>query len=103
MIFYSAKEKIEEAQSSAIALGSKRKAEEDAKEAKKIEKKKKKKWYEASSGEEDVQEEIKVRPPSEIRNSQLNEKRQARIKKKFGEIKPKDEIEKSKFMIKVKS
>ena len=30
-----------------------------------------------------------------------SDKRQARIKKKFGEIKPKDEIEKPKFMIKV--
>ena len=66
-----AKEAIEEAQTSAIALGSKRKAELDAKEAKKIQKKKNKKWYEASSDEEDAKEEIKVRPPSEIRNSQL--------------------------------
>ena len=32
-----------------------------------------------------------------------SDKRQARIKKKFGEIKPKDEIEKPKFMIKVSS
>ena len=46
-----AKEAIEEAQTSAIALGSKRKAEMDEKEAKKLEKKKKKKWYEASSGQ----------------------------------------------------
>jgi len=97
---YKAKEAIEEAQTSAIALGSKRKAELDAKEAKKIQKKKNKKWYEASSDEEEAKEEIKVRPPSEIRNSQLSEKRQARIKKKFGEMKPKDEIEKPKFMIK---
>ena len=66
-----AKEAIEEAQTSAIALGSKRKAEQDAKEAKKLEKKKKKKWYEASSDEEETKEEVKVRPPSEIRNSQL--------------------------------
>ena len=32
-----------------------------------------------------------------------SDKRQARIKKKFGEIKSKDEIEKPKFMIKVSS
>ena len=30
-----------------------------------------------------------------------SDKRQARIKKKFGEMKPKEEIEKPKFMIKV--
>ena len=66
-----AKEAIEEAQTSAIALGSKRKAEMDEKEAKKLEKKKKKKWYEASSDEEETKEEIKIRNPSEIRNSQL--------------------------------
>ena len=66
-----AKEAIEEAQTSAIALGSKRKAEQDEKEAKKLEKKKKKKWYEASSDEEETKQEIKIRNPSEIRNSQL--------------------------------
>ena len=32
---------------------------------------KKKKWYEASSDEEEAKQEIKIRNPSEIRNSQL--------------------------------